>query len=563
MTLELARYQAYRGFFSSALGDRAVARRKDEAIAAAIQYDREHYQDEIFPRLDEFERELDALYLIYQESQHEKEALAKSGLVEVLAFGSQVLLIHYSRYQHMQKQKRYQFLLEELNAFARVPEVVQAQPNDGGPVTVFTFEDEGSWLNARIAWIITKVNAVFADIKRMLAQPSYLRGRIGDANLPRIYWVFCHFSLNEIILVLKDTPVLEKIGKLLGQHIDLDKFSDTLNRPNDILNVLSVAFFAGRLLIDVAMLIKHTYGATAGERENTTAKQRFIAELDKRCWNMANNMVWGSVNLVTNYYDKFGLPVEWAFPIVAGVLVFDVALVQILYARDKRKHMAALENIDAEMNLIRLDETDLREKQNYLKILRKEKDVLVHKWEIEKSLYNFRLMAALTLFVSFSISLMVTPPLAILACYLVGCLGVAIYASEGEYAAYLAAQKRYQYAVRAPDGVSASELIQLQKERDNAQSKLYSALVERAFAPIAIMVLVGICPTAGLATLAGYLLFKVNQAYCGEKAAPNKEVVLNQFSLFNGVPGSEVELNLLTPPTTDTLVCDVGGSPGR
>lgn len=526
MTKKQSRYEIYQGFFAAQANGEPFAR-INAAKLQANKFDTEHYSDEVYTELGHIEREAQALYQIFKDSQHQRQKLAESGLIEMLAFTSQLLAIHYQSYAKQDKSELYQKWLTELEAFAQNGVVADDNSLE---------KSNDQWLLARIHWLMASVKAQFTYLWNLLCHPSLLRDQFNLTNITRVYWIFCHFCLNQMMILVRDTDVLDKIGQLLGQPIDLDGFYNALNMPNDTSNILSVVFFAGRLVIDLCMIAKHTYGANEDERRKTTAKQRFLAELDKRFLDMANEVVWGGVNLVTNYNYLFGIPNQWVFPIIAGVLIFDVFSVMALYSREHSAYMQSLENIECQINA-------LEEQDPYRQVLLKQRDYLSEQWQIKEAIYQFNGIAAVSFFSSFTISLMLTPPAAILACYLVCCLGVAMYSSNAEYSQYLKASNRLANA-QSRQGFNALELQQLADAKDQAFQNFYTALAERTLAPIAIFSLIGLCPVAGLTVAAGYIAYKLEQAYKQSEQKSSNSVSLNQFSLFSNGDNSAADSSM-------------------
>lgn len=477
-----------------------------QVVESANHFSQQRYQSDVFNQIDILEKEAEALYTIFTDSQHNPKQLADSGLVEMLAFTSQLLVLHYQDYQNATALKLHQQRVDALKKFAdKLGEPTVA--------TVVTPQQDGvDSLSQRLAWIIEQAKAKFQYIMTMLSQPSVLRDQLSTSNITRIYWVFCHFCLNQLMTLVKDSDILDKLGQILGRQIDLGAFSDALNTPNDVLNVLSVAFFAGRLLVDFVMVAKHAIGANEQERAKTSFAERFWTEFNKRGLNMLNCTVWGGVNLLTNYYDLFGIPVEWAFPIVAGVLVFDVALLGLLYNKEQSEYHAALDNLELQINALKPSEP-------MLEILIKQRQVLSEQWAIKQDMYQFNTIAATTLLASFSASLFMVSPAAILACYLVCCLTVAMYASNGEYQQYVIASKKLEHA-QSQEGLSGAAQLKLAEAKEAAWQGLVVTLAERAFLPIGLFALVGLNPVIGLSTVAAYLTYKINQAFNQDQPKP-------------------------------------------
>lgn len=519
MTTELKRYDAYRGFFSDSKGLVGNKDLKGKRVAR-IKY-KESYAKETYPDLSVIEHESAALYQVFLDSKHKPEELRASGLIEMLAFSSQLLLTHYESYPKVKEVECYEKRLKELDAF----------------VSSLSFEEEPNHLESRCSWIVDETKKNNDYLWALMCQPGIFRDQLGWTNLTRIFWIFYHFSLNQMMLLVKDAPFLDTLGKVLGRPIDLDAITNALNMPNDVLNILSVSFFGVRLLIDVIMLAKHTYSDEGLPADfSTTPWQRFVTELDKRACNITNCIVWGAVNAATNYSNVFGIPTEFAMPIVAGVLTFDLGLSLVLWYRERVAYDKSFQTLATKINELNALKPLSDEDKNYLKVLTTSLDALKEKWSITNGVYQFNSAAALTMMVSFTTSLLVVNPVLILACYLVCCFSLSLYSSAapgGEYSQYLEASHRLAYA--QSQSMSAIDLTQLADDKSEAWSHLVSVLFERAFVPLALFTLTAINPILGLTTMITYLGYKLYAAYDNAVVESNKTpIALNQFSLFKG-----------------------------
>tara|TARA_R110002126_G_scaffold273866_1_gene418716 strand:- start:257691 stop:259316 length:1626 start_codon:yes stop_codon:yes gene_type:complete len=484
-------------------------------------YFRKNYAKKIYPDLSEMEYEAAYFYQVFWDSRHDPEQLNASGLIEMLVFLNQLLLMHYESYQKLQKVTHYKEKLAVLKAFLSDNKLE---------------EPETSHLESLYAWIAHEAGEKYELLIDLMCQPSLLRDQLGWANLTRILWVFYHFSLNEMMLIVKNAPFLDTLGQILGRPIDLDAISKVLNMPNGILNVLSVVILVTRFVIDVFMLAKHTYYDEGLDVDfNTTSWQRLRMELDKRGCSITSNMVWAVVNAVTNYSKVFGIPSELGMPIVAGALVIDFGLSLVRWYQEYLLTNKSMHALDTKINELKEKKGALTPKDLlYLKALTKMLDAHIQTWSINKGTYQLNSTAALILMTSFMTSLIVVNPLLILTCYLVCCFSLSLYssaASDGEYAKYLAASHRLAYA--GTQRLSATEFSQLEEEKSKAWATLVSVLFERAFVPLGLLILTAINPALGLTTMMGYLGYKLYVGY-DNAVAENKKtpVILNQFSIF-------------------------------
>lgn len=519
--MAVARYENYSSFFNEKRDKAALpdSQFKQAKLNAAL-FNQSHYGSDVYPDLSQIEHESSALYQIFLDSQADTQKLIESGLIEMLTFSSQLLFLHYQSYPKKSLMAVHEKRLNEIHNFVNHVSAEKAVPND---------------IKSRYEWVKRQVIGNFDRLWKLLCQPAALRDQLGWTNLSRIFWVFYHFSLNEMILVVRNADILEKLGRILGAPIDLDAFYNLLNTPNDFLNILSVAFFGIRLVIDVIMLAKHTWSDDMSTDNTTTPWQRFCAELDKRACNISNCLVWGGVNAATNYAQFFGIPLQFAMPIVAGVLTFDMTLSLILWYRQDNSFARALAVLSEQIASVK--DLSRVENKKYLNILKLEEKVLTEKREVANAVFQFNSTAAFIMMVSFSASLMLASPLAILACYFVCCVSLSLFSCAdpdgGEYARYVIASRNLAFAQNQEGKFSLLELQELSDTANEEFNHLQSVILERAFAPLILLVLYAVNPLLGLSLTAAYLAYKMTQAYASDVKEKKPVIALNQFRLFS------------------------------
>lgn len=281
-------------------------------------------------------------------------------------------------------------------------------------------------------------------------------------NFWRIYWIFIRFNINELWL---------SWNHLFASIWVID--AATLSAHFDMLNAtscfLSIALFGLRFLIEIGTAIKHIAQAEDGEK----LKQFFI-EVHKRWSDSLNCVVWLVINLLTNYPAVCGIPLSVCYPLIAVVLLFDIWLSHQKHFEDDRKFESAIKLVDEDIresfqNLSQKlssvkkyfsDSSELatqlekvREARktisssdndgdlktlNKLEALLLEKQALLDSKAVNDSLHEWNKTAVKFLFGAFSasvvISFWVTPPGAILGCYMICALSIASFMKGGDYA---------------------------------------------------------------------------------------------------------------------------------
>lgn len=147
---------------------------------------------------------------------------------------------------------------------------------------------------------------------------------ISNINAERVYWAYCHFAVNQTILIGEQAHI---VVKKTGDHV-----TKVLNQANPVLNAASVGFYGARLLIDIAMIAKHTFCANDDEAQ-LSSLQRFCREVDNRKVSILNNIINGITNFTTNYRYA-GTPAS--AQISAAIMLIDV-LFNIWQWRDEQE----------------------------------------------------------------------------------------------------------------------------------------------------------------------------------------------------------------------------------
>ncbi len=498
-----------------------------------------------------FEQGTNLLYTIFKANKNEIQERVKRGEalndqakanLYMLYFSSLQLEAYYQSYEsstigdfaknnlleHGRRKDKYSGIIAELNACLQNTSLSQAPEH-------ITF----------LKWMRDAAADKSKNFINALLHCSDMRGYVSYANLYRIYWVFIHFTINQACVIANNTKFLSYLEQLLNHKIDIQAFEKTLNGPASVLNILSVAIYALRLAIDVAMIFKHCWFPAECEQD-LNGSERAWTELKKRFPDMLNNIVWGVINLVTNYNDLFNISGAFALQIIAGLLIFDMCFNYYVYHSQRKDYMAQLESLKS--TLFNINIINLEERESILR----DKQALEDEWAVKESVHQFVVAASVLLFASFTSSLIITAPVFVLGFYLAGTLGVAMYMSAGEYGAYQATQLKLVQAQRlGTDTVSVQELETLEQEASLAQQQLICSLAEKTIAPTVLILTFAVSWQIGLVLVAGYAAYKLYTNYSSSKPSPEsgtKKVDVNPYRLFNGEQetGSVVTLPTLT-----------------
>ncbi len=157
------------------------------------------------------------------------------------------------------------------------------------------------------------------DLQDVISTPfdvAKLRPLIGQLNIQRLSTRFALLSLKQWLMMANQWHLLDGLQAMLGRSINID----ILDAPLGIYNALSVGLCGLRLVLDLGMLVKHTY-FPEGQENELTPGERASVEFQRYYYHLGNDFVWTTVNTLCNYGYVAG-PV--ANILLAGFTMFDI-----------------------------------------------------------------------------------------------------------------------------------------------------------------------------------------------------------------------------------------------
>jgi hypothetical protein len=366
----------------------------------------------------------------------------------------------------------------------------------------------------------------FRNLMKAPYHLSQIRDYVAYSNLCRVYWVFCRLTLVTGFTLLKDLDIIDKLDAILGTHTDVDKIISAIQAPNMVLNYFSVGLFLMRFIIDGGLLIRHTFFPTEEEKKNNSTRyERFKFELYKRHCNFINDLVWATVNFLTNFNQITHIPGPLAGAITAVFLGFDVCMT--LY----KCHLAKQEYLDKKGQYYqeiagyvqKIDDyanhpeqfQGMTEKERLEKIamLNKHVDMLNKQiaeleidWRTKEATFYFVAAAATLLMLGFSAALLFTPPGMIVASFFACVVATAMYLSAGAYSKYQEKSLRLEQAQVDDRDVAL-------KEYETARNDFIFSMAKNIFMPTLFIATFAVCWPAAVALTALYIGYALYQAY--------------------------------------------------
>ncbi|AHE68473.1 hypothetical protein [Legionella oakridgensis] len=345
------------------------------------------------------------------------------------------------------------------------------------------------------------------ELASTLKHASKIRSWVSFTNITRLQIVFSRLTLKQSLAIIQGSSFLEKLDEILGRHTDIDGMLSTLDKPAAVLNVLSVGVFAARFVINIGLILKHTFVPSEAEK-SLSLKERFAKELGKRHCDLLNDMVWATVNGLTNYAKYFNISAPVANWVTAGFLLFDVSL--LVYRRWL-----------AEQEYLLKKEQYLQEKAQHAdddkrcQLLDEQLAELEIHWQASNASYWFNISAAILLMTGFSAYLLLASPVAAPACFFACVLAVAMYLSADMYGKYHEKSMLLQRAEQTGGDVSLAA-----REMQEARSAFMVSMVKNTMMPLLIMATFAVSWPAAIVLTVLFIGYECGKGYFNQANKP-------------------------------------------
>ena len=287
--------------------------------------------------------------------------------------------------------------------------------------------------------------------------------------------------------------------------------------------------------------IKDTITAATGHvPEATTAWDRFKHELYKRHCNFANDLVWATVNFLTNFNHITNIPGPIAGYLTAVFLGFDVAMALYKCHLAKQEYLAKkaqyLQEIDDYNNPERFKKMSAEQRLLHVEMLNQQLIELEINWRTKEATFHFVAAAAALLMVGFTASLIVSSALMVVGCYFVCTIAVAMYLSTGAYSQYQEKSLNLEQAQ-----LTGKNLAVVAREYEAARNDFIFTMTKNTVMPLLLISTFAICWPAAVVLTAAYIGYELYHAY--DQHSESKEI--KQLAL-NG-PQEEEDNDHLVP----------------
>jgi len=389
---------------------------------------------------------------------------------------SQMLAAYYQGYGKFDEAKKYRDYSSRIQQYANGSNQKVAGPSEAATETF-------------IRSLQQHIGASIVELTAVPQHTSKIRDWLSITNITRIQIVFCRLTVKQSLLVAQNLHWLEKFERFTGTHIDVNAMVSVLDSPTGLFNILSVGIFVARFMINAGMLLKHTFMPSEAETD-LSLSERFNNELNKRHCDLLNDVVWGSVNGLTNYAQYFNIAAPTASCILAGFLGFDVAM--MMYRRHLAENDYLSKRTQYNYELAQLPD-DAYEKMTMLQAQLAALDL---SWQVTNATCWFNVTAAALLMSGFSASLMLTTPVVAPVCFLVGAIAVSMYLSADLYGSY---HEKSLLKEIDPDNGDALQAV------SEARNELLLSMAKNTFMPILFLTTVAVSLPAALVLTTLYI----------------------------------------------------------
>ena len=383
-----------------------------------------------------------------------------------------------------------------------------------------------------------------------------IRNGLSYTHIYRIHFVFCRLAVKYSVLMARELQWLDKFDKVMGSHTDVDRMVAIINSPAAVFNGLSVGVPAARLLIDLGKFFKHTFIPTDAEKLLTMSERAYHEFIKRRC-DIANDLVWTTVNGLSNYAYYFKLSGPVAAWLTAGFLIFDMSLLTYRLHLAEQEYELKRAQYEGERDLWmrKLGQASNLEETNrinrHIVMLNEQLKQLELSRLTTRYTYLFNVAAAGILMGGFSASLLLATPVAVAVCYLICTLAVAMYLSANVYGKYkekslvLAQCEREEKFVML-NGLqvtqrSPSMLLAL-REAKEARNDFILTMIKNTMMPMLVVATFAVCWQAALVFTALYLSYEMFGGYFKKPDTRPLPLMISQ-SEIDVLEGEQESLN--------------------
>ncbi len=332
---------------------------------------------------------------------------------------------------------------------------------------------------------------------------------------------------------LTDEQLLRLFNQMHGPFVNFDASLHLLQLPVDAFNALSVILLSIRFTIEMSRIAKHTLLPTVDEADETTWRERFMHEISKEKYgyNLMNDMVWATLNALSNYPDFFNIPVPIANGLVTICLVFDFSVLIYKYRTEQKEYTALKEsylediaNLQAALEKPGKNAKEIRELRERLLVTETQLKILKTKHLKTIDELQLQLLAAGILFGGFILLLAAGLPFSGPVGAGICLIGMALYTTCSAYTTYQEKTRELNALLADGSKATAAEIEVAKAAQAAAMRNGLFTLTKNVTLPALFMATLTICWPAAIALLAVHIAYEMRPkaASAPEAIAPEE-----------------------------------------
>lgn len=454
--------------------------------------------------LHQFQKEFSSIYQLFNANKHHLKT--ENELVLYLQYLCKVMIQYY----------RYDYVRESLNDLLKKEKEIAEFINNNAMKKDESSPKKRNRLVDTVKMSIESYIAIFTSSSRA-------REFVSRIVTNRSYWNYSRTLAIFISRCLENQGILNLIKEFndkLGHHYSLDDFIRFIESPQSILRALSVSLYLLRFSMSFILMMKHIILAI--NNKQLSGKKVLDHEIEKRFFSMANDLVWGIVNLLINYNKFFNIPSVVAAQLSLTFLTFDLALFAAHWAFEanhyhKRRNELILQKRNKASPL-------------QLAVINRQLDILNDEWKVQCAYYRFNIFAASLFIVAFGATFLFSGPLILTCLAAISMLGNALYNSAADFKRYrqasIAVERELINSKTLHDGESHQDLLkELTIECSQANLAFWKTLVFNTAATSLLITAAAISWPIAAMLAVSYVAYRLADGYYSHQQSLNKKPI--------------------------------------
>lgn len=249
-----------------------------------------------------------------------------------------------AKYQLDKAESRYQNLKEynhQLKHCATLINALRIKSQPKTPETMLKEELDDS--EKHLKYLGLTVVGPFAAEKSIEfsgGNTGILKQWMGDINERRLYWVWGGGLLSSVMELIPN----DFANKQQAQRV--------LDAPSPALGYISWILYYARFGIELSLLLKHTFKGPWMSKEEAAIPmwERFKTQWQQRKFQLLNDSVWATVNLVTFFWlTGSGMLGYWGNALTAVLLLVDASLTLWRFSEESTRHNEEMRRLERDL----------------------------------------------------------------------------------------------------------------------------------------------------------------------------------------------------------------------